>query len=77
MMYKGEEFILAGMGFALGVICTVSIALTFYDHTKQYKQGQVDALTGKVIFELKKHPDGTVTWERKKNETISSQQNSR
>jgi hypothetical protein len=31
-----------------------------------YRQGQIDALTGKVKVELVQHPDGTKTWEPKK-----------
>ena len=29
----------------------------------EYKDGQVDALTGNIKYELTEHPDSTKTWE--------------
>ena len=49
----------------VGAWIFVLFAISFEEHTKPYKQGQIDALSGKVLFELKKHSDGSVKWERK------------
>ena len=50
------------IGFLLGVVCTILV----YDIGDPYGQGQIDALTGNVKYELVSHPDGTKTWESKK-----------
>ena len=34
---------------------------------RDYKAGQIDALTGTVKYELIEHDDGTKTWERTPN----------
>lgn len=33
--------------------------------SSDYKQGQIDALTGKIKYELKKQPDGSTQWKEK------------
>ena len=48
-----------------GSIAVIVFALLFPEHTSLYKQGQVDALSGKVLFELKDKSDGTREWVRK------------
>ena len=53
------------VGFFAGVIVVIGLSMTFYEYTSLYKKGQVDALSGKVIFELKQQDDGSVLWERK------------
>jgi flagellar basal body-associated protein FliL len=30
-----------------------------------YRQGQIDAANGKMLYELKQLPDGSTAWERK------------
>lgn len=46
------------MLFIIGV--TIGILYT----TNYYKQGQIDALTGKIKYRLIVNPDSTRTWER-------------
>ncbi len=46
-------FVLLFIGFGIGGAC---------DPGDKYRQGQIDALTGKVKYELKVNPDSTVTW---------------
>jgi len=53
------------LGFFAGIVVFVALSMIFYEHTALYKRGQVDALSGKVVFELKKQEDGSVLWERK------------
>ncbi len=35
------------------------------DISGHYKKGQIDALTGKVIYELRVNSDSTITWHNK------------
>lgn len=55
--------------FAVGVVFGVTalrIAFVMYpEDTVTYKQGQIDAVNGKINYELVKQPDGTSTWKRK------------
>ena len=45
------------VGWLLGVfVCE-------YGNWNEYKDGQVDALTGNIKYELTEHPDSTKTWE--------------
>jgi hypothetical protein len=53
------------LGFFAGAAVVVGLSMTFYKYTTLYKLGQIDALSGKVVFELKKQDDGSVQWERK------------
>lgn len=51
-------FMISGMG---GMMSEVS---TMYGET-QYKQGQIDALTGQVKYELETKKDSTTSWVEK------------
>lgn len=53
----------AGVGF--GMLLLTMILTVSSEHSVIYKQGQVDALTGKVKFHLVENPDGTKEWKRK------------
>jgi hypothetical protein len=53
------------LGFFAGMGVFVALSMIFYEYTALYKRGQVDALSGKVVFELKQQDDGSVLWERK------------
>jgi hypothetical protein len=35
------------------------------EYTSSYRKGQIDALNGKSVVELKKQSDGSTKWERK------------
>ena len=52
-------------GYVLGMVNAFFVIFSFGEYTQLYKQGQIDALSGKVVFELKKQEDNTVIWERK------------
>lgn len=52
-------------GYVLGIVTAFFMMVSFGEYTQLYKQGQIDALSGKVVFELKKQEDNTVIWERK------------
>lgn len=52
-------------GIIIGFMIAVGITGLYPEYTNLYKQGQIDALNGKVLFELKTKPDGTIRWERK------------
>lgn len=53
------------MGCFFGALM-ITVAMTIFpDRGVPYKQGQIDALNGKVFFELKKQEDGTTVWVRK------------
>lgn len=52
------------LGLTLGTGIIVSVASIRPEHTVPYKQGQIDALNGKILFELKKQEDGTIQWTR-------------
>lgn len=55
----------------LRVILLISIILLIFAgaiHLTHYKQGQIDALTGKVKYELKTMPDSTRIWVGKEKE---------
>ena len=56
--------------FIAGVCTGVILAITLLvivpaKQTLFYKQGQIDALNGKVLFVLVKQPDGTTIWMRR------------
>jgi hypothetical protein len=40
------------------------LIFTFPESTVAYKKGQIDALNGKVSFELKVQEDKTTKWEK-------------
>lgn len=52
-------------GVWCGIMMTIGVISLFYEYGHPYKQGQIDAVTGKMQFELKQQSDGTVKWERK------------
>jgi hypothetical protein len=52
-------------GITFGVWLIVILAEFFPEYTSSYRQGQIDALNGKIIVELKQQPDGSTKWERK------------
>lgn len=50
------------------IICTVAIIAVFGIFAfgeNNYRQGQIDALSGKVYYELAKQTDGSVIWTKK------------
>jgi hypothetical protein len=58
-----EKFILI---FIAVTVVFINSMITFWpEYTDSYKQGQIDALSGKVIYELKTQPNGEKTWKRK------------
>lgn len=62
---NNEPWIVFFMGFFLGVSLFMVTLLAFGVDTTLYKQGQIDAINGKIMYELKQQPDGTTAWERK------------
>jgi hypothetical protein len=54
-------------GIILGGGIVIGASMSMDTHTKLYKAGQIDALSGKVLFELKQQPDNTVIWVRKED----------
>ena len=53
--------------FIIGVFIGFVLALILFIwqvFPKEYKSGQVDALTGKVKYEMVVHEDSTRTWEK-------------
>jgi len=48
-------------GFMVGLI--VGFAISIFITMNYYKSGQIDALTGKVAYELVVHPEKTSFWE--------------
>lgn len=52
-------------GFVIGIVSAFCITFSFGEYTQVYKQGQIDALSGKVLFELKKQEDNSIIWIRK------------
>lgn len=58
-----------GIAFVIGLVSGLAILVLtivfFPQYSVLYKRGQIDALNGKVLFELKQQPDGTTKWIRK------------
>jgi hypothetical protein len=57
------------------VFCTWTLLMTVINEEKiqkipTYKQGQIDAINGKIKYHLIKHSDGTVVWEKIKLKKI-------
>lgn len=52
-------------GITAGIWLSVIAFEFFPEYTSSYRQGQIDALNGKIIVELKQQPDGSTKWERK------------
>ena len=61
----GNEFIAFLVGIFAGTGFLIIVGANFPEYTSLYKMGQIDALSGKIVFVLKDQPDGTRTWERK------------
>ena len=57
-MYDDDGILLFVAGMLLGIFVWHIIT------SGDYKQGQVDALTGKIRYELIVNEDSTKTWER-------------
>jgi hypothetical protein len=53
------------LGVATGIWLVVVLAEFFPENTSPYRQGQIDALNGKIVVELKEQSDGSTKWERK------------
>lgn len=53
-------------GFVLGIGLLICSASTFYEGG--YKQGQIDALTDNVKYELVQQPNGELHWQEIKDE---------
>ena len=54
--------------FIIASLVSFGIGLTLWSidiFDNAYREGQIDALTGKVKYELKTNPDSTKTWEYK------------
>jgi len=60
-----------GLGIFIGIVMAFIILIIMCEcapkqtflYQEGYKQGQIDALTGKVNWQLKEHSDKTKTWE--------------
>lgn len=65
-MKTTDFFIVLITGIVIGIVA-VSIFFLFVacplNKETSYKQGQIDALIGKVKYELVTQPDSTRTWE--------------
>lgn len=53
------------IGIFVGALLVVGLSFAFPEYTKIYKQAQIDAINGKILFALKKQEDGSTVWERK------------
>lgn len=53
------------IGITAGIWLIVIASELFPENTYIYRQGQIDALNGKIIVELKQQQDGSTKWERK------------
>ena len=51
------------VGVFIGFVFTL-ILIVWQVGPHNYKRGQVDALTGKVKYEMVVHEDSTLTWEK-------------
>lgn len=49
-------------GFLLGILLGILVCI-YSTAGVEYKLGQIDALTGKIKYELVQHDDKTVSWE--------------
>ena len=60
----------------MGYTAMFTFVISYFVIQKEnpYKQGQVDALTGKIKYELKTNPDSTKTWEfiEKEDENVKN-----
>lgn len=51
--------------FIVLLIVIYIIFLTIFFYKSGYRQGQIDALNGKVEYEKKENEDGEITWVKK------------
>ena len=60
----------------IGYTAMFTFVISYFVIQKEnpYKQGQIDALTGKIKYELKTNPDSTKTWEfiEKEDENVKN-----
>ena len=63
-MSKGDKTFLNILVIVMTLIIGILIGGRI-DTAERYRQGQIDALTGKVKYELKANSDSTVTWYKK------------
>ena len=54
------------LGAVFGLLFTVTLTLVLYEHTKEYRQGQIDCQNGKMVWQLTKQQDGSVVWTKVK-----------
>lgn len=58
----GDDLVGLWCGFMIGMVVTLLIIMVIYCGMDPYKQGQVDALTGNVKYELVTQDDSTKVW---------------
>ena len=58
-MNKMPIILITWLLVTIGWIVTTELSIK----PREYKKGQVDALTGNIKYELITHPDSTKTWE--------------
>lgn len=58
--------IVLAIGIIMGCCIMSIISIICEEDMPAYKQGQVDAVTGRMRFELRMMPDGTITWQPKR-----------
>lgn len=60
--YEGywREWVLFVVVVAFGIACLLYAEIS--EKMDSYKQGQIDAITGKVNYQLQTNPDKTVEW---------------
>ena len=63
-MNKSDVFFSFVIGGVAMLIVVITMLEVFKEHTAIYKQGQIDVMNGKVLFELKKAADGSTQWLR-------------
>lgn len=54
----------AFLGFIAGVAAALFVLINWPVGSAPYKQGQIDAINGKIRYELVKQKNGSVVWER-------------
>lgn len=59
-----ENIVAVIIAFNLGITVAFGCIGFFYEYSLPYKRGQIDAVSGKVAFELKKKEDGSTEWTR-------------
>lgn len=59
-----EPLILIGIGMVIATLCT--FILIGISNVNPYRQGQIDALNGKIKYELQVQPDSSRIWVPKK-----------